>query len=196
MTMWYVNRAAGIVAWLLLATSIVVGLFVSTRALGKKARSNWLTDLHRGLSGLAVAFVAVHIAGAVGDNYIHFGLADVLVPFHSAWRPIALAWGVVSLYLLVAVEASSLLRRHLPRRAWRAIHFSSFPLVLTATTHAFTAGTDVGSRLGIAVAAVATAAVVGLTVLRAAKGTHRSARRPPLRTSEPPAPRPRVGSPF
>ncbi|QXC61003.1 ferric reductase-like transmembrane domain-containing protein [Aquihabitans sp. G128] len=166
MTMWYVNRAAGIVAWLLLASSMLVGLLLSSRALGKKARPNWLTDLHRGLSGLAVAFVAVHVAGAIGDDYIHFGAADVLVPFASAWRPWAMAWGVVSMYLLVAVEASSLLRKHVPKKAWRAIHFASFPLFLTATTHAFTAGTDVGSAIGIGVASLASAAIAFLTVVR------------------------------
>jgi hypothetical protein len=196
MTMWYVNRAAGIVAWLLLSTSIIVGLCVSTRALGKKARPNWLTDLHRGLSGLAVAFVAVHIAGAVGDNYIHFGLADVLVPFHSAWRPLALAWGVVSLYLLAAIEASSLLRRHVPKRAWRLIHFGSFPLFLTATAHAFTAGTDTGSSPGIAVVTIATAAIAGLSVLRVAKEPRPTGHTATHHPTVPPVTPPRVGSPF
>lgn len=166
MTMWYVNRAAGIVAWLLLATSMLVGLLLSSRALGKKARPNWLTDLHRGLSGLAVIFVGVHVAGAIGDNFIHFGAADVLVPFASGWRPWAMAWGIVSMYLLLAIEASSLLRRRIPKKAWRAIHFASFPLFVTATTHAFTAGTDVGSTLGIAVASLASAAIAFLTVIR------------------------------
>jgi len=201
MTMWYVNRAAGIVAWLLLASSMLVGLLLSSRALGKKARPNWLTDLHRGLSGLAVAFVAVHVAGAIGDDYIHFGAADVLVPFASGWRPWAMAWGVVSTYLLVAVEASSLLRKHLPKQAWRAIHFASFPLFATATTHAFTAGTDVGSTLGIAVASLASAAIAFLTVVRIRdEVAHAKAGPRPPRVPRPPAaPEPlreRVGSPF
>ncbi len=166
MTMWYVNRAAGIVAWLLLASSMMVGLLLSSRALGKKARPNWLTDLHRGLSGLAVAFVAVHIAGAVGDNYINFGTADILVPFASGWKPLAMAWGIVSMYILLAVEGSSLLRKHLSKKTWRAIHFSAFPLFITATTHAYTAGTDARSMVGIAVAALATAVIATLTILR------------------------------
>lgn len=166
MTMWYVNRSAGIVAWLLLATSMMVGLLLSSRALGRKARPNWLTDLHRGLSGLSVAFVAVHIAGAVGDNYIHYGWAETLVPFASSWRPWAMAWGVVSLYLLVAVELSSLARKRVPKAIWRKIHYLSFPLFITATTHGFTAGTDVGTNLGIAAASLATAAIAGLTVIR------------------------------
>ena len=134
MTWWYINRAAGLVAWALLSASIVLGLLLSSRALGTKVRPNWIQDLHRGLSGLAVVFVGVHVAGAVGDNYLHFGAAQVLVPFTSTWRPWAVAWGVVTLYLLAAVEASSLLRKHLPRTAWRRIHLLSFPLFVTATS--------------------------------------------------------------
>lgn len=166
MTMWYVNRAAGIVAWVLLASSMLVGLLLSSRALGRKARPNWLTDLHRGLSGLAVVFVAVHVAGAIGDNFIHYGAADVLLPFASSWRPVAMAWGIVSMYMLVAVEGSSLLRKHVPKTVWRKIHYLSFPLFLTATTHAFTAGTDVRTTAGMATASLATAAIAGLSVLR------------------------------
>ena len=194
MTMWYVNRSAGIVAWLLLATSMMVGLLLSSRALGRKARPNWLTDLHRGLSGLSVAFVAVHIAGAVGDNYIHYGWAETLVPFASSWRPWAMAWGVVSLYLLVAVELSSLARKRVPKAIWRKIHYLSFPLFITATTHAFTAGTDVGTTLGIAVASLASAAIAGLTVIRI-RDEIEKANQPKVPAGQP-RPRPRSGVTF
>ncbi len=194
MTWWYINRAAGLVAWALLGASIVVGLLLSSKALGKKVRPNWIQDFHRGLSGLAVAFVGVHVAGAIGDNYIHFGAADVLVPFASGWRPIATAWGVVSAYLLIAVELSSLLRKHIPKLAWRKIHFLSFPLFLTATAHGITAGTEAGTTAGIAVAALVTAAIAGLTALRVMSELDK-AKQPPA--SRQPVPRPEpTGSRF
>ena len=166
MTWWYVNRAAGLVSWVLLSASMIFGLLLSSKALGRKVRPNWIQDLHRGLSGLAVVFVGVHVAGTVGDNYLHFGWAESLVPFTSSWRPVAIAWGVVSMYLLLAVELSSLLRKHIPKRWWRTIHFASFPLFLTATAHGITAGTEMGTTLGIAAAALVTAAIAGLTTLR------------------------------
>ena len=166
MTWWYINRAAGLVAWALLSASIVLGLLLSSKALGKRVRPNWIQDFHRGLSGLAVVFVGVHVAGAIGDTYIHFGAADVLIPFASGWRPMAIAWGVVSAYLLVAVELSSLLRKHIPKTAWRKIHFLSFPLFITATAHGITAGTEAATTAGIAVAALVTAGIAGLTALR------------------------------
>lgn len=166
MTTWYVDRAAGLVSWALLAGSMVLGLLLSSRALGRHVRPAWLQDLHRGVSGLSVAFVGVHVAAVVADDHIHFGLVEVLVPFTSSWRPWAIAWGVVSTYLLVAVEATSLLRRHLPRTVWHRIHVLSFPLFLVATAHGITAGTDLATTAGVAVASIATALVVGLTALR------------------------------
>lgn len=166
MTTWYVDRAAGLVSWALLAGSMLLGLLLSSRALGHRVRPAWLQDLHRGVSGLAVAFVGVHVAAVVADTHVHFGLVEVLVPFTSSWRPWAIAWGVVSIYLLVAVEATSLLRRHLPRTVWRRTHVLSFPLFLVATAHGITAGTDLATTTGIAVASLATALVVGLTALR------------------------------
>ncbi|MFN8018137.1 MAG: ferric reductase-like transmembrane domain-containing protein [Acidimicrobiales bacterium] len=197
MTAWYINRSAGLVAWALLSASVILGVLLSSKLLGKRVRPNWLQDLHRGLSGLAVAFVGVHIAGAVADNYLTFGLKEVLVPGTSAWRPIAIAWGVVTTYLLVAVEASSLLRKHLPRSWWRRIHFLSFPLFLTATAHGVTAGTEMGSELGIAIAALVTATVGGLTAMRVVseleKAKEPTARRIPERVptaARPVAPRP------
>jgi hypothetical protein len=166
MTAWYVNRAAGLVAWALLSASVVLGVLLSSKLLGRWVRPNWQLDLHRGTSALAVAFTAVHVAGAVADGWVHIGWAEALVPGASAWRPWAIAWGIVTMYLLVAVEASSLLRRHLPTHVWKRIHLLSFPLFASATAHGITAGTEMGTTLGIAVAATVTAAVAGLTAMR------------------------------
>jgi predicted ferric reductase len=123
-------------------------------------------DLHRFLGGLATIFVGVHVLGIVADSYTHFGLSDVLVPFASNWHPVAVAWGIVGIYLLAAVELTSLARRHLPRRAWRAIHVASFPLFFTATVHALAAGTDAHNRLFRLLLLGVTALVGALTIRR------------------------------
>lgn len=204
MTAWYINRSAGLVAWALLSGSTIFGLLLSSKLLGRRVRPNWLLDLHRGLSGLSVIFVGVHVAGAIGDNYIHFGAADVLVPFASGWRAGAMAWGVVGMYLLAAVEISSLLRRHLSKAAWRRIHFLSFPLFVSATAHGITAGTELGTKYGIIAAAVVIAAVGALTAMRVVDeaeqprnpdGTPRPVRVPRPAGAPLPAPR-RAGTPF
>src|SRR6476659_8676327 len=163
---WYTARAGGIISWALLAASVLWGLAISTKATAGRVRPNWMLDLHRFLGGLAVVFVGMHVVSIVLDSFVHFGLTDVLVPLASSWHPVAVAWGIVGLYLLLAVELTSLFRRRLPRRLWRGVHALSFPLFALATVHGLTAGTDRGNLLWQVTVWSTTAAVVFLTAVR------------------------------
>jgi predicted ferric reductase len=163
---WYVARASGIVAWVMLAIAVVWGIFVATRFLGRKPRPAWVLDLHRWLGGLSVTFTGVHLLGLVLDDYVEFGLRELLVPFASEWRPAAVAWGVVALYVLIAVEATSLAMKRLPRRLWKWVHMSSFGLFFVATLHAGMAGTDVTNPLYRVVVGVMVVGVVFFSVYR------------------------------
>ena len=160
---WYVARATGIVSWGLLVASMLWGFLYATRLLGRRARPWWMLGVHRWLGALAVTFVVVHVLALVADNYTTFGLADILVPFSSDWKTIPVALGVVGFYLMVTVEVTSLLQRHLPRPAWRQIHLASYGLFAFATLHALSAGTDVSAVL-------AGGATVGVGVVAALLG--------------------------
>ncbi len=185
---WYTARSAGVVSWMLLAASVIFGLALSTKALGRRARPNWLLDLHRFLGAAAVVFVAVHVVSIVSDSYVHFGLVEVLVPFTGTWHPAAVAWGIVGLYLLAAVELTSLLRTRLSKRAWRLTHFLSFPLFVVATVHLLAAGTDRQSLALRVVVGGATAAVAGLTALRVVQANRPPAAPPRRRVPSRPVP--------
>jgi methionine sulfoxide reductase heme-binding subunit len=163
---WYVARSSGIVAWALLAASVLWGLALSTKVLRGRPRPNWILDLHRFLGGLAMVFTGIHVTALILDSYVHFGLAEVLVPLASEWHPVAVAWGIVGLYLLVAVEVTSLLRKRISKRAWRMTHFLSFPLFLLTTVHALSAGTDRSTLLLRWSVIVVSTAVTGLTFVR------------------------------
>jgi DMSO/TMAO reductase YedYZ heme-binding membrane subunit len=188
---WYIARAAGLVSWSLLTASVLWGLTMSTKTMRGRVRPNWLLDLHRYLGGLAAIFTGVHVAAIVADSYTHFGLTSVLVPFASSWHPVAVAWGVVGLYLLLAVELTSLARSRLPNRWWRAIHFASFPLYGVATLHLLTAGSDAGNPLVRVAVIGSTALVLSLTAIRI---TDKPSARRPTRQREMPTP-PRVLAP-
>src|SRR3954447_26920067 len=142
---WYVARSCGIVCWAVLAASVAWGLVLSSRSLRSRIKAAWMLDLHRYLGGLGVVFLALHLVGLAQDHFIRFGLTELFVPLASRWRPGAVAWGVAGCYLLVAVEATSLVRRRLPVRVWRAVHMLAFPLFAMATVHMLAAGTDVGN---------------------------------------------------
>jgi predicted ferric reductase len=187
---WYIARASGIVAWVLVTASVVWGLILSTK-LTRRPKPAWFLDLHRFLGGLSVVFVGVHLAGLVADNYTQFGMASILVPLASSWHPVAVAWGVVGMYLLVAIEITSLLMRRLPRRLWRAVHFTSFGLFAFTTIHALTAGSDAGS-VAVQWFALGSCAIVGFLTLVRILSSFRTER--PLTASRAASPTPRLPS--
>lgn len=166
---WYVARASGLVGWALLGAATLWGLALSTKVLGKRPRPNWLLDMHRWLGGVALIFTGVHMLALLADQYVHFGLTSVLVPLAAKWHPVAVAWGVVSLYLLLAVELTSLARSRLSKQVWRRIHFASFVLFVTATIHGLAAGTDTRSALARIVVVGVGSVFIGLTAARIAE---------------------------
>lgn len=162
---WYVARASGMTASILVTLSVIWGLLLTTRLVQGRSRPAWVLDLHRFLGGLSVLFTALHLFGLVGDNYLHFDLGDLSIPMASSWKPGAVAWGIASMYLLFAIEVTSLMMRHLPRTIWRQIHRTSFLLFLMVVVHGFAAGTDHANPVFLAVSAVGVATVVFMTAL-------------------------------
>lgn len=171
---WYAARAGGIVAWALAAASVLWGLALATDLVRRHARPAWLLDLHRFLGGAALVFTGVHVGSILLDTYTDLSLADVLVPFASSWKPGAVAWGITALYLLLAVELTSLARRSMSTRAWRRVHLGSYGLFVVSTVHGLTAGTDATSPIFVTGTAAAVAAVTAMTALRAARRRSRA----------------------
>jgi DMSO/TMAO reductase YedYZ heme-binding membrane subunit len=163
---WYLSRASGIVALVLLVLSLIWGVLLATRVLKPADRPAWLLDLHTWLSGTAIFMTFVHLLGLVLDGYVSFGPAELFVPGASTFRPAAVAVGIVSFYVMLAVQVTSSLRRWLSKRAWRAVHMLSYVLVWGAAIHAGMAGTDVTHRLYQALAFVLSVAAVTASLVR------------------------------
>lgn len=162
---WYVARATGLVAWALLALSTALGVVVTARGASVR-RPAWFVDFHRGLSGLACLFVAGHLVAILADSFANLGVLDLLVPMRSSLSPGALAWGIVALYLLVAVEATSLAQRRLPYRFWRRVHYLGLSIFLLSTIHGLLVGTDADNRALLATGTLTTLACVWLILRR------------------------------
>ncbi|MFM7060951.1 MAG: ferric reductase-like transmembrane domain-containing protein [Actinomycetes bacterium] len=141
-TYWWISRATGIVAWAVLTLSVIWGLSLTTRLGGRFPKPAWMLDLHRHFAALATILVGVHVGSLMLDGYARFSLGDILIPMHTPWKPGPVAWGIVGLYLLLAVQGTSLAKRRMPLKVWRALHFLSYPLWAVATAHFITAGTD------------------------------------------------------
>lgn len=178
---WFLSRASGIVAWLMLTATVIWGVVLATRAFPEQRRPAWLRDLHTWLGGLSVCFVAVHLVALMADSYVSFGPTDLLVPFASDWKPVPVALGVLALWILVAVQATSLARKHLPRSLWRWVHLSSYATFWLTSLHAAYAGSD-RSALLYQVTAVATIVAIAWSMMYRVTNRKRSGRAVPATT--------------
>jgi sulfoxide reductase heme-binding subunit YedZ len=176
-TFWILARAAGFAAYLLLTGSVLAGLTVKTRVLGRAVRAAAVVDLHRTLALLGLGFLALHGTALALDTTVRIPAAALLVPGLSPYRPLATGIGVLSAELTVLVYASFGLRRRIGMRAWRALHWLTYAVFAGATVHGLAAGSDsarpwaLGTYLG-ALGAVALAAAWRFLVVEP-KGAHR-----------------------
>jgi sulfoxide reductase heme-binding subunit YedZ len=163
---WYLSRSFGIVAWLMLTGSVLLGVMLSTDLFPRWRRPAWILDLHRWLSALTFFFLAGHLGSLLADKQVHFGALDIAVPFHSTWRPTAIAAGVVALWLLVTVVVTALATKRLSKRWWRDIHLLSYFVFWGTSIHAALAGTDTSRMLYIVPSLIALSAIVFATSYR------------------------------
>lgn len=141
--LWYLTRGTGTMALLLLTAVLVLGVMArGAHALPGSPR--FVTPaLHRNLALLTVVVVVLHVITAVADPFAPIRLADAVVPFRSAYRPIWVGLGALALDLLIALIVTSLLRGRIGQRAWRAVHWAAYGSWPVAVAHGLGTGTDV-----------------------------------------------------
>lgn len=162
---WYLTRATGAVALLLLTVSVVLGILGSVRFSVAPRWPRFAIDaLHRDTSLLVIALVVVHVVTSVLDGFAPISLIDGLIPFRSPYRPLWLGVGTLSFDLLIALVVTSLLRRRLGYRSWRAVHWLAYASWPVAVLHGLGTGTDVKSWWMLLLT-VACLAAVGIAVL-------------------------------
>jgi len=139
---WYITRAAGIIAYLLLWLSTAWGLAVPAKVFDRLVQ-RWATfDFHQFISLLAIGFMGLHILVLLLDHYLPFTAAQILIPFIAPYRPLWVGIGVISFYLLLLVTITYYIRARIGMRTFRAIHVLSLVAYLGATLHGLYAGTD------------------------------------------------------
>jgi DMSO/TMAO reductase YedYZ heme-binding membrane subunit len=140
--LWYTTRATGLVALVLLTGSVVLGVLTSVRLRTRNWPGFALQDLHRRIALLSFVFVAMHVVTTVSDSFAPIGWVSVFVPFTSGYRRLWLGLGTVAVDLLLAVTLSSMLRRRINPRTWRALHWLAYASWPLAVVHGLGTGTD------------------------------------------------------
>ena len=169
---WFATRSAGLLCWFAATGSVGVGLLMSTRALGRKPTIPWLLDVHRFLGAASIVFLALHLVTLWADDFIDFGPAELFIPGRAqigGLSDLALALGVVAAWILLIVEASSLIKDHLPKRFWHTLHLTSFATVILGLIHGIEVGSDTDNRVLIAASVSSLMAVLVLTAIRVSR---------------------------
>ena len=177
---WDAARAGGFAAYILLSVAVSVGLVLRNRWQTPKWPRLLTNEIHGYLSLLALVFIVVHVLAVLVDPFTHFGLAEVLVPFVSHYRPAWMGLGVVALYLLLAVWLSSQLRKHMRYEAWRRIHVLAYGVYIAATIHGLGTGSDTRSGWAPIIYASSVLVVAGLAARRLLVPAARGQRRRPV----------------
>ncbi len=173
MILWYLARAAGIVAFASLSVATGLGALTArstagapsadrTRAVERRVVRQYA---HRAAALVGVALIGLHVGTLLADPYADVGVRGLL-PFGSGYRPLAVTFGVLAAYLLVAVLVTGLLRGRMARsaagaRRWRYVHVTAYLAWAASAWHFLQAGTDAGTWWALAVLCAGTAVVAG-----------------------------------
>ncbi|MBI5030234.1 MAG: ferric reductase-like transmembrane domain-containing protein [Chloroflexi bacterium] len=164
---WDLTRTSGIVAYLVMWLSIVFGLLITNRLAQLWPGGPVALDLHQFTSLLGLAFSLFHAFILLGDHYVKYTLAQILIPFASSnYQPIWVGMGQLAFYLLIPVTFSFYMRRSLGAEAWRLVHAASFFAFAMITIHGLLAGSDSKNLMVLSMYAVTGASVVFLTIYR------------------------------
>jgi methionine sulfoxide reductase heme-binding subunit len=158
--LWFVTRATGTIALVLLTATVVLGIAGAGRYAPRALNRFEVAALHRNLSVLTLVFLAIHILTALADSYVPLGWAAAVVPFLSPYRRLWVGLGTVAFDLLLAVALTSAVRLRLGVARWKAVHWLAYAAWGIALFHLAGTGTDTKLAPQLLLVAGCVAAVV------------------------------------
>jgi DMSO/TMAO reductase YedYZ heme-binding membrane subunit len=148
---WYLGRASGILAFILLSGVVIFGLIISSRAFIKVVPGAVAYEVHRFIAWLALATIILHFSSFFFDDFLRLRIVEVLVPFMLS-RELktvlgfevgnAAALGITAFYLVIILVLTSEFRAKISAKVWRRIHYISFIAYFLFVLHGFMSGTD------------------------------------------------------
>jgi sulfoxide reductase heme-binding subunit YedZ len=164
-TFWLLARASGFSAYVLLTLSVLAGLAVKSRPF-HKVRPAAQTDTHRAFALAGLSMLALHGGALALDQTVRMPLYGLVAPFASAYRPAAVAFGILAAELMAVVYWSFSWRRRIGVRNWRRLHWLTYAVFAGATVHGLTAGSDTVRSWATALYLAVVGAVAGATAWR------------------------------
>lgn len=160
---WEMIRITGLLSLGLLTVSVVLGI------LGPAVRrpTGRLTSVSVHLTAAVggTVLVIAHVVLAILDSWVTVPAVAAFVPFASPWQPLWVGLGTIAFDLMLVIAVTSALRQQAPAIWWRA-HVVAYPVWVLVWIHALTIGTDRGTSVMVATAAVSGALVAAAAVIR------------------------------
>ncbi len=163
---WYLSRGSGLVAFVLMWLSVLLGLLQSCGMLRGLVRPADNLDLHEYTGVFALYVSLFHGLILIFDHYSRLSVGGVLIPFAANFRTGELALGTIALYLCLAPVVTTYLRQRMSPSTWRAVHLLSLVGFMAALLHGILTGTDTGLRPVFYMYLTAGASVALLAVYR------------------------------
>ena len=139
---WYISRASGLMAYLLVWLSTLWGFAISSKIFDSFLKREFTYDFHEHISLLALGFMLLHAIVLLLDRVEPMQLVEILVPFVSNYRPLWTGIGIFAFYLSILVTVTFYIRSRIPMKAFRRIHYLSIVAFVGALFHGLYAGTD------------------------------------------------------
>jgi methionine sulfoxide reductase heme-binding subunit len=174
---WIAGRASGIVAFVLVTVSVLLGLTMAGKPVRGPGLNRKLMALHEQTALAGLIAIAVHGFGLLADPWLRPGLAGVAVPFALGFHAFWTGLGVIAAYLAVLLGLSFYFRRRIGPRRWRAAHRATIAVYVLGLFHALGAGTDTGSPPFLLFAAGSGVPIAILFVYRLGAARRRGERR-------------------
>ncbi len=152
--LWYVTRSTGLLAFVLLTATLALGVLSTQRVATPRWPRFASQALHRNISGLAVAFLVVHVITTVLDSFVHVSWLAVVIPFASTYRTVFVTYGTLALDLMLLIGGTSLIRGVTGRRWWRLVHWTAYAAWPLALVHYLGTGTDARQPWSLALVVV------------------------------------------
>jgi sulfoxide reductase heme-binding subunit YedZ len=141
---WLASRSAGIVAYLLLSASVVLGLAMALRIAPPQVTPQ-LRVFHERVALVSLGALAAHGLLLLGDGFLRPGLSGIIVPFSMSYRPAWTGIGILAGYVTAGLSLTYYARQRIGARRWRAAHRLIPVAWAMAVVHVIGAGSDAGS---------------------------------------------------
>lgn len=192
MTIWYLARAAGMIALLAFTMSVALGALGADSALPRDGRSSSVAAreraldrrilrqlAHRSAALVGLGALGLHVLLILVDSFSGVSLTGAIIPFTASYAAFAVGLGTIAVYVFVLVALSGLQRARAASslgttRAWRWVHGLAYGGWVLAMGHGILAGTDTGTLWSTAIYAACAIAVAAAVWTRLTRADRRS----------------------